>query len=149
MRPTRRSLTQRLEQARDLPSRPSSAAAPPTANPQRAPATSANQPTIGAPIVVEPRKAIDQKAITRPRICGELSNCKRLFPRDEKLIEKIPTSTMTNPVRNRLGMNAAARTASPNRKQALTSLEKRIALRLAKTIPPEVAPIPIAAVKKA
>src|ERR1700690_3638022 len=74
------------------------AARPPNAKPQRAPATSANQPTIGPPMVVEPRKAIDQNDITRPRICGELSSCNMLLPIEEKLIELIPTKTKAKPV---------------------------------------------------
>jgi len=44
----------------------------PQCRPQRAPALLPNQPTMGPPMVVEPRKATDQKDMTRPRICGEL-----------------------------------------------------------------------------
>ena len=98
------------------------AAIPPNARPQRAPATSANQPTIGPPMVVDPRNAIDQNDITRPRICGELSSCIMLLPSDEKLIELIPTNTKANPVSNRLGMKAAINTANPNNRDALTTL---------------------------
>lgn len=72
------------------------AARPPNARPQRAPATSANQPTMGPPMVVEPRKAIVQKDMTRPRICGALVSCKVLLPSEEKLIEQIPTKTRTS-----------------------------------------------------
>ena len=46
-------------------------------------------------MVVVPRNATDQNDITRPRIWGELSSCRMLLPSDEKLIELIPTSTIT------------------------------------------------------
>ena len=98
------------------------AAIPPNAKPQRAPAASANQPTMGTPTVVDPRKAIDQNDITRPRICGELSSCNRLLPIEEKLMEVIPTNTKAKPVSNKLGMNAAAKTAKPNNKEAVITL---------------------------
>src|SRR5450830_954837 len=83
------------------------AARPPNAKPQRAPTTSANQPTMGPPMVVEPRKAIDQNDMTRPRICGELTNCKVLLPSEEKLIEQTPTNTRASPESSKLGMKAA------------------------------------------
>jgi hypothetical protein len=60
------------------------AANPPSANPQRGPTASANQPTAGTPIFVVPRKAIDQNDITRPRIWGKLPYWTILFPSDEK-----------------------------------------------------------------
>ena len=72
--------------------------------------------------LVEPRKATDQKDITRPLICGELTNCKVLLPSEEKLIEQIPTSTKASPESRRLGIKEAANTASPNNNEALTSL---------------------------
>ena len=89
---------------------------------QLVPATSANQPTTGPPMVVEPRNDTVQKDMTRPRICGELSSCKMLLPSEEKLIEQIPTSTMASAESSRLGMKAAARTANPNSRAALISL---------------------------
>ena len=47
-----------------------SAAIAPSAIPARGPATSASQPTSGAPIGVEPRKTTEYSAITRPRMAG-------------------------------------------------------------------------------
>ena len=58
------------------------AAKPPRASPQRSPATWANQPTAGPPMVVEPKKAIDQKDITRPRIWGELDSWRMVLPNE-------------------------------------------------------------------
>src|SRR5512142_1545724 len=77
-----------------------SAAKPPSASPHRAPAISANHPTMGPPKVVEPRNATDHSDITRPRIWGELSSCSRLLPSEEKLIEAAPTATSARPERS-------------------------------------------------
>src|SRR5512140_2227771 len=112
------------------------AARPPKARPQRAPASSANQPTIGPPKVVVPRKATVQSDMTRPRIFGELSSCRVLLPSEEKLIEKIPTTTRASPESHKLGMKAAAKTANPNSNEAPTSLYGWTPLRLAKKMPP-------------
>ena len=70
------------------------AANPPRARPQRAPSHSAHQPTIGPPRVVEPRKATDHSAMTRPRIRGAAANCRMLLPSEEKWMEAMPTATM-------------------------------------------------------
>ena len=45
-----------------------------------------------------------------------------LLPSEEKLIEKVPTSTNANPEKSRLGMKAASKTASPKNNEALTNL---------------------------
>ena len=100
-------------------------------------------------MVVEPRNATDQKDMTRPRMWGALDSCRTLLPSEEKLIEQIPTKTKANPVSSNVGMKAAARTAAPNKSEALTSLYGVIPLRLAKKRPPKAAPTPIEAVRKA
>ena len=47
----------------------------PRPSPARAPATAITQPTIGPPIGVEPWKATNHSAITRPRIDGAADSC--------------------------------------------------------------------------
>ena len=96
---------------------------PPNASPQRGPATSANQPTAGPPIVVVPRKAIDQNDITRPRICGELPNWMMLLPREVKYIEHTPANTRAIPERAKVGMKAAPKMVVPNKKPAPINME--------------------------
>jgi hypothetical protein len=52
-------------------------------------------PTIGAPTTVLPCQAIDQIAITRPRICGALSSCSNVLAAELNVIAPEPTSTIT------------------------------------------------------
>ena len=54
-------------------------AAAPTPSDHRGPATSATQPTTGAPIGVPPSATASRKAITLPRIAGSVESCMRLL----------------------------------------------------------------------
>src|SRR6202166_903944 len=62
---------------------PTMAAAKPEAAPrpnaQRGPNLSATQPTIGAPIGVQPMAIARRIAMTRPRMAGSVDRCIRLF----------------------------------------------------------------------
>ena len=79
-----------------------------------------------------PRKATVQSAITRPCICGLLSNCKVTLPSEVKLIEKKPTITIAITAIVRVGEIAASRTEPPKR------LEERANLRIVPRLRPAV-----------
>lgn len=58
---------------------------------------------IGPPMVVEPRNAMDHRAITLPRMFGTLSSWRIVFPSEIKMTEKTPTSAIAATHRTRLG----------------------------------------------
>ena len=71
--------------------------AAPTPSAQRGPKRSATQPTIGAPIGVQPSAMARRIAITRPRIAGSVESCIRLLVELVKVRADTPMTTSATP----------------------------------------------------
>ena len=120
----------------------------PSPRPARAPATAITQPTIGPPIGVEPWKATNQSAITRPRIDGSAPSCRVELPVDMKEMLAAPTNPSATSSNARFGASVASVIAAPKAAEATTSVRMPVFPRAATTRPPATAPSPIAAVMK-
>src|SRR5580700_11616930 len=96
---------------------PTMAAAKPEAAPrpnaQRGPNLSATQPTIGAPIGVQPSAIARRIAITRPRIAGSVESCIRLLVELVNVNADTPMMTSAIPKNQALGAIAARAQPSP------------------------------------
>lgn len=116
------------------------AAAPPSARPARGETASASQPTIGAPIAVEPMKSMPYSAIVRPRICDAEPSCTAELVPAEKLTLAAPTATNDAIMTGNVGATADRRVSPPNavalriRKRASTTVREPI--RSAPTMEP-------------
>ena len=87
------------ERRRSIASHPSAATTrhvtAPAASPARGPASAIRAPMAGPPIGVEPWKATNHSAITRPRIVGSAPSCSVELPVDMNAIEQAPTSAIS------------------------------------------------------
>src|SRR3984893_2366153 len=131
---------------------PTMAAAKPEAAPrpnaQRGPNLSATQPTIGAPIGVQPSAIARRIAMTRPRITGSVDNCIRLLVEFEKV--KAETPMITRAQQNSQVSMLLDVSVHPNQKTAAptTSSAKRGFSRPAASSAPAIVPIAMIEVQK-
>lgn len=120
------------------------AAAKPEAAPipsaQRGPNLSATQPTIGAPIGVQPIAIARRIAMTRPRMTGAVDSCMRLFVEFVKVNADAPTMTRAMPNSHALGITAAKaqpnpKVAAPTDRSAKRGFSRPAARRAPATVP--------------
>src|SRR5260370_17912057 len=88
--------------------------AAPRPNAQGGPDLSATQPTIGAPIGVQPKAIASRIAMTRPRIMGSVDNCIRLLVEFVNVKADTPMMTSATPKNHALGASTANVQPSPN-----------------------------------
>ena len=120
----------------------------PRPSPARGPSDDITPPTIGPPIGVEPWKATNHSAITRPRICGSARSCSVALPADMKMTDAAPTSASASSSSAMSGAKVAIAMANPNASAPMIRTRAPILPRLAMVSPPATAPTPIAAVMK-
>src|SRR5580700_4629179 len=114
------------------------AAAMPSA--QRGPYTSATQPTMGAPIGVQPKATARRIAITRPLMAGSVDNCIKLFVELAKVSADTPMTTRARPNSQYVGASAAIvqpkpKKAAPIHSRDILGLGRRAARRAPVTDP--------------
>src|SRR6202022_2799973 len=122
--------------------------AAPRPNAQRGPNLSATQPTIGAPIGVQPSAIARRIAMTRPRITGSVDNCIRLLVEFEKVKAETPMITRAQPNSQVSGAIAASVQPNPKIAAPTTSSAKRGFSRPAASSAPAIVPIAMIEVKK-
>ena len=125
------------------------AARPPIARPHRAPICSPTHPMIGAPMGVDPKKAMVHKDITLPRICGTASSCRIVFAIDVKLIENTPTTIISIVAVARVGIKETASRLMPKSSADIVRRPIDAFPLLAENNPPKTAPRLMATVKSA
>ncbi len=90
--------------------------------------------------------ATDHSAMTRPRICGAVANCRVEFPIDRNETLQYPTRASATNATLSTGARAAKTSATPKATEASTMARRPVRPRAAVTKPPTTAPIPMAAV---
>src|SRR5882757_2191150 len=80
---------------------------------------SASQPASGPPIGVEPRKTIEKRAITRPRISAETASWIVELTEETKITAAAPSAARVTASRIRLGIAAESRAATPKASEAV------------------------------
>src|SRR5258707_7210853 len=121
--------------------------AAPRPNAQRGPNLSATQPTIGAPIGVQPKAIASRIAMTRPRIMGSVDNCIRLLVEFVNVKADTPMMTSATPKNHALGAIAANVQPSPNIAAPTSSSAKRGFSRPAASSAPATVPTAITDVR--
>ena len=91
------------------------AAMPPSAKANLGPIYCPTSPTIGPPIGVDPAKATAHRAMTLPRISGEVSVCKVTLPKEAKHTAKNPTADNRTTAENNVGASEAIKVKNPKR----------------------------------
>jgi len=122
------------------------AAAAPASRPLRGPATSASQPTAGAPIGVEPRKTTEYSAITRPRIAGSTASWSEELTPAAKVTLAAPSGSSASTCSGRVGASATSSSASANAVAAATRRRGDTRPRALAASAPDTEPTPMAAV---
>ena len=97
---------------------------------------------------MEPWKATNHSAITRPRIAGSDRSCRVALPADMNTTEAPPTNAMAISSVTRSGATVASVSAMPKANTAMINSRTPVRPRLASTRPQITAPTPIAAVMK-
>lgn len=120
----------------------------PRPSPARGPNPDITAPMIGLPIGVEPWKATNHSAITRPRMAGSARICSVALPTDMNTTEAPPTSAIATSSKPRSGASVAQVMAIAKANTATVSRCTPVRPRLASTNPLTTAPTPIAAVMK-
>ena len=97
---------------------------------------------------VEPWKATNQSAITRPRMLGSAPSCSVEFPVDMKAMLAPPTSASAHSSSGRVGAAPASSRKTPKAVADRTMVAMPVRPIPATRSPPTTAPTPIAAVMK-
>jgi len=126
-----------------------SAAIAPSTRPARGPCVCASQPTIGAPIGVEPRNTTEYSDITRPRERTSAASCSDEFTPAANVTLAAPTGARISAWTRRVGAAAAPSSAAPNSSAEPASSRGVTRLRAPAASAPMTEPTPIAVVSSA
>jgi hypothetical protein len=120
------------------------AATPPRIKPERGPAVSASQPTMGPPMGVDPRNTTEYSAITRPRMAGVAPSCRVELTPAANVTLANPSGASATISSARLGARAAARELAPKPIAAPTSRRSLMRPRAPVASAPEIEPTAMA-----